>query len=56
MKARSRIFLVFPAILGGGYYFLVDWVGDSLRFRYKESFEDPLVDTANVLAELFARE
>lgn len=56
MKIRTRIFLLFVAITACGFYFLVDWVQDDLRQRYLESLEEPLVDTANVLAAIVARD
>ncbi|NJN46077.1 MAG: two-component system sensor histidine kinase CreC [Candidatus Competibacteraceae bacterium] len=54
MKIRTRIFLVFVLVVVGGFYFLVRWIGGDLRPRYLESLEEPLVDTAYVLAELLA--
>ncbi|MEZ5585379.1 MAG: two-component system sensor histidine kinase CreC [Candidatus Competibacteraceae bacterium] len=54
MKIRTRIFLVFVLVVVGGFYFLVRWIGGDLRPRYLESLEEPLVDTAHVLAELLA--
>ena len=54
MKVRTRIFLVFALVIGGGVYFLVQWISDDLRPRYLESLEEPLVDFANILAELLS--
>lgn len=54
MKIRTRIFLLFAAVMGLGFYALTDWVQDDLRQRYMESLEEPLVDTAEVLAGVFA--
>jgi len=56
MKIRTRIFLLFATITACGFYFLVDWVQDDLRQRYLESLEEPLVDTANVLAAIVAQD
>jgi two-component system sensor histidine kinase CreC len=56
VKIRTRIFLVFVVVVAGGFYFLVQWLGDDLRPRYLESLEEPLVDVAHVLAELLAPE
>lgn len=54
MSLRARIFLVFAVIVAAGFMALVYWVRDDLRPRYLESLEEPLVDTAHVLAELLA--
>lgn len=54
MKIRTRIFLVFILVVAAGFYFLVQWIGDDLRPRYLESVEEPLVDMANIFAELLA--
>ena len=54
MKIRTRIVLVFVVVVAGGFYFLVQWIADDLRPRYLESLEEPLVDTAHLLAELLA--
>jgi len=56
VKIRTRIVLVFVVVVAGGFYFLVQWIADDLRPRYLESLEEPLVDTAHLLAELLARE
>lgn len=56
MKIRTRIFLVFVLVVAGGFYFLVQWLGNDLRPRYLESLEEPLVDMAHVLAELLTPE
>jgi two-component system sensor histidine kinase CreC len=54
VKIRTRIFLVFVVVVVGGFFFLVRWIGGDLRPRYLESLEEPLVDTAHILAELLA--
>lgn len=56
MKIRTRIVLVFVVVVASGFYFLVQWIADDLRPRYLESLEEPLVDTAHLLATLLARE
>ncbi len=43
------------ALVAAGFYFLVEWVQDELRPSYLESLEEPLVDTANLLAEVLAQ-
>ena len=55
MKIRTRIFLVFALTLGGGTIGLVSWIQDEMRPRYMEAQEDPLVDTAQLLASLIER-
>ena len=56
MNIKSRIVLVFVLVVAAGFYFLVQWIADDLRPRYLESLEEPLVDTANILAEMLAVE
>lgn len=56
MKIRTRIFLVFIIVVAAGFYFLVQWIADDLRPRYLESLEEPLVDTAYILAEWLSDE
>ncbi|MGH8529273.1 MAG: two-component system sensor histidine kinase CreC [Nevskiales bacterium] len=56
MKIRSRIFLVFLLIASAGLGSLVYWVATELRPRYLEAQEEPLVDTAYLLAELLRKE
>ena len=56
MTVRTRIILVFIVVVSGGFFFLVSWITDDLRPRYLESLEEPLVDTAHILAELVADE
>lgn len=56
MSLKTRIFLVFAVAIGAGFYFLVGWLQDDLRPRYLESLEEPLVDMANLLAEVIAAE
>ncbi|MFO1352659.1 MAG: two-component system sensor histidine kinase CreC [Gammaproteobacteria bacterium] len=56
MTIRARIFLVFVLVVAAGFYFLVNWITDDLRPRYLESMEEPLIDSAQILAELLAPE
>ncbi len=56
MKIRTRVFLVFLLIVTAGLGALVYWVGSDLRPRYLEAQEEPLVDTAYLLAELLQDE
>lgn len=50
MTIRTRIFLVYLLLVGGGLYYLVYWSLDQVRPRYLESMEESLVDAANLLA------
>jgi len=50
MKLGFRIFLFYLAIFAACLYFTTDWIWTTLRTRYLESMEEPLVDAANLLA------
>ncbi|MGR8934317.1 MAG: two-component system sensor histidine kinase CreC [Gammaproteobacteria bacterium] len=52
MTVRSRILLIFLVMLGSGFFVLERWLSLELRPRYYQSFEEPLVDMANILAEI----
>jgi two-component system sensor histidine kinase CreC len=52
MTVRSRILLIFLITLAGGFFALERWLSLELRPRYYQSFEEPLVDMANILAEI----
>lgn len=54
MSIRSRIFLVFVASVTAGFGWLAYWITGDLQHRYSESFEEVLVDSANMLAEQLA--
>ncbi len=56
MKLGLRIFLFYLAIFAACLYFTTDWIWTTLRLRYMESVEEPLVDSANLLASLAERE
>jgi len=56
MSLRARIFLVFILCVAGGFGWLVYWLNSDLRARYGESFEEVLVDSANMLAEQLAED
>jgi two-component system sensor histidine kinase CreC len=51
MKLGIRIFGCYLVIFCICFAYPVGWVLDSLRTRYLEGVEDPLVDQANILAE-----
>ncbi len=50
MNIRGRLFLGIIVLFGSGFYFLITSVADDMEFRYREATEEPLVDTARVLA------
>lgn len=50
MKIRTRIFFCYLVISTVCLYYPFDWVLDTVRTRYLEGVEDPLVDQANTLA------
>ncbi len=52
MTIRTRIFLVYLLIVGGGFYYLVNRSLGEVRPRYLESMEEALVDTAHLLASV----
>ncbi|MFZ0467316.1 MAG: two-component system sensor histidine kinase CreC, partial [Thiogranum sp.] len=52
MNIRTRIFLVFAAAAIAGFALLAYWISSDVGDRYSESFEEVMVDTANLLAEV----
>jgi two-component system sensor histidine kinase CreC len=56
MKLGLRMFLFYLAIFAACLYFTTDWIWTTLRTRYLESVEEPLVDAANLLASLAEQE
>ena len=52
MTIRTRIFLVFAAVVIAGFALLAFWISKDVADRYSESFEEIMVDTANLLAEI----
>lgn len=52
MKLATRIFCCYFAIFAVCFYYPIDWIRDTLRTRYLEGVEDPLVDQAHMLAAL----
>lgn len=56
MTVRTRILLIFLVTLGSGFFVLERWLSLELRPRYYQSFEEPLVDMANILAEIASHE
>ncbi len=56
MKLGFRIFLLYLAIFSVCFYYATDWIWTTLRTRYLESVEEPLVDAANLMATQVERE
>ena len=56
MKISTRIFLCYLAISTLCLYYPFDWILDTMRTRYLEGVEDPLVDQANILAEAIGQD
>ena len=56
MKIRTRIFIVFILIISAGIFSFTRWLSVDLKSRYNEAVEEPLVDTANILAELIGHQ
>ena len=52
MSIRTRIFFVFVATAVAGFALLAYWIRNDVADRYSESFEEVMVDTANLLAEI----
>jgi len=52
MKVSTRIFFCYLAISGLCLYYPFNWVLDTMRTRYLEGVEDPLVDQANIMASV----
>lgn len=52
MKLGLRIFIGYFLISAVCFYYPINWVLDTLRSRYLEGVEDPLVDQANILAAM----
>jgi len=52
MSIRRRIFLVIILLFSVGFYFLIDFIVGDIEMRYRESTEEPLVDSARVLAAI----
>ncbi|MBC8012449.1 MAG: two-component system sensor histidine kinase CreC [Burkholderiales bacterium] len=52
MTLRTRIFLVYLLLIGGGYVYLFTSILGAIRPRYLESMEATLIDTAAYLAAI----
>ncbi len=52
MKIRTRIFLGVLAVVGIGFYLFVRWIAIDLEPQYRKTTEEPLVDSARILASL----
>jgi two-component system sensor histidine kinase CreC len=56
MKLSHRIFLGYFVVVALAGFFLIESVRDELRPAVRQSMEETLVDTANLLAELAAKD
>ena len=58
MSIRARIILTHLLIVGVGFFYLVKRITDDseIKPRYLESIEEPMVDTARLLAALLERQ
>ena len=56
MSIRARIFLVFIATVITGFTLLANWIRSDVADRYSESFEEVMVDMANLLAEIITND
>ena len=54
MKIRTRIFLGVLAVVGIGFYLFVRWIAIDLEPQYRKTTEEPLVDSARILASVAA--
>jgi two-component system sensor histidine kinase CreC len=52
VSIRARIFFVFVMAVIAGFALLAYWISSDVDDRYNESFEEIMVDTANLLAEI----
>jgi len=52
VNIRTRIFFVFATAVIAGFTLLAYWISSDVGDRYSESFEELMVDTANLLAEI----
>ncbi|MCH6259215.1 two-component system sensor histidine kinase CreC [Puniceicoccaceae bacterium K14] len=50
LSIRGSILLAYLAIVGGGFYMILDTLMKEIGPRYLESMEESLVDTVNILA------
>ncbi|MCB1615597.1 MAG: HAMP domain-containing protein, partial [Pseudomonadales bacterium] len=56
MSIRARIFFVFAATVIVGFTLLMNWISEDVSDRYSESFEEIMVDSANMLAEIISND
>ncbi len=56
MKLGYRIFFGYLLIFSICFYYPINWMLDNLRVRYLEGVEEPLVDHANLLADLVGQQ
>ena len=49
MTVRARILVSLFVVIGGGFYFLINWIIEDIKPRYRQVIEESLIDTANLL-------
>ncbi len=54
MRIRTRIFLGVLAVVGVGFYLFIRWISFDLEPQYRKTTEEPLVDSARILASMAA--
>ncbi|MCP3869330.1 MAG: two-component system sensor histidine kinase CreC [Gammaproteobacteria bacterium] len=54
MSIRLRMFIGISLLLAVGFYFFVDTLMKEIQPRYREATEEPIVDTARILAAIAA--
>lgn len=54
VRIRTRIFLGVLAVVGVGFYLFVRWIATDLEPQYRKATEEPLVDSARILASVAA--
>jgi len=52
LSIRNRIFFVFITAVVVGFTLLANWISNDVADRYSESFEEVMVDSVNLLAEI----
>lgn len=56
VSIRTRLFIAFLLLAGGGFYVLSDWVRNIIRPAYVQAMEEAMVDTATLLASWVEQE
>ena len=54
MKIRTRVFLGILIVIAVGFFVLLFWIVEDLEPQYRKATEEPLVDSARILASIAA--